>query len=349
MSPLFTNLVLFPRKGPHDKLKQGNRMYGLYRRLLAGMTVVSIAYLFGGYSATHNIFPFPGLRAVKALIIPKNLPPSRFAFDQAGRLVSDDQKFPVPCPQQTNRTAVLLLLGQSNAGNHGGQRFRSEHGAKVVNFFGGQCFVSVSPLLGSDGTNGEYWTQLGNLLVDSGAFDQVVLAPVTLSGSEISRWARGGDLNAMMINTAIQLQQYNFHVTHILWDQGEIDYVIGTSETSYYQKFISIVNSLRDHQITSPVFVSVASKCLEASNGGTRFHSADNPIVRAQLALPNSRKGIRSGVNTDALLDDDLDRFDDCHFSSLGAHKVAKAWADLLVSDRSSNEPASVGNDAPRR
>lgn len=324
-------------------------MYGLYRRLLAGMTVVSIAYLFGGYSATHNIFPFPGLRAVKALIIPKNLPPSRFAFDQAGRLVSDDQKFPVPCPQQTNRTAVLLLLGQSNAGNHGGQRFRSEHGAKVVNFFGGQCFVSVSPLLGSDGTNGEYWTQLGNLLVDSGAFDQVVLAPVTLSGSEISRWARGGDLNAMMINTAIQLQQYNFHVTHILWDQGEIDYVIGTSETSYYQKFISIVNSLRDHQITSPVFVSVASKCLEASNGGTRFHSADNPIVRAQLALPNSRKGIRSGVNTDALLDDDLDRFDDCHFSSLGAHKVAKAWADLLVSDRSSNEPASVGNDAPRR
>ena len=297
------------------------------------MVVVFIAYLFGGYSDRHNIFPFPALWAVKALIIPPPPnPPSRFAFDQAGRLASDDQKSAVPCPQQTDRTAVLLLIGQSNAGNHGGQRFHSEHGEKVVNFFGGQCFVAVSPLLGSDGTNGEYWTQLGNLLVDSGAFDQVVLAPVTLSGSEISRWARGGDLNAVMINTAVQLQQY-YHVTHTLWHQGEIDYVIGTSETSYYQKFISIVDSLRDQQITSPVFVSVASKCLEASNGGTRFHSANNAIVRAQLALPNTQKGIRSGVNTDALVDE-LDRYDDCHFSSSGAQKVAKAWADLLLRDR---------------
>jgi hypothetical protein len=305
----------------------------LYTRLSAGVVVVFITYLFGGYSYGHNIFPFPALRAVKALIIPNSNPPSRFAFDQTGRLVSDDQKSAVQCPQQTDRTAVLLLIGQSNAGNHGGQRFHSEHGEKVVNFFGGQCFVAVSPLLGSDGTKGEYWTQLGNLLVDYGAFDQVVLAPVTLSGSEISRWSQGGDLNAVMINTAVQLQQYNYHVTHTLWHQGEIDYVIGTSETSYYQKFISIVDSLRDQQITSPVFVSVASKCLEASNGGTRFHSANNAIVRAQLALPNTQKGIRSGVNTDALLDE-LDRYDDCHFSSSGAQKVAKAWADLLLGDR---------------
>ncbi|MGC2222982.1 MAG: sialate O-acetylesterase [Methylocella sp.] len=306
-------------------------MYSSYARFSAGVAAVFIAYSFGGYSARHIIFPCPALKAVKALII--DPPPSRFAFDRAGRLVSVDQKSAVPCPQQTDRTAVLLLIGQSNAGNHGGQLFRSEHGEKVVNFFGGQCFVAVSPLLGSDGTNGEYWTQLGNLLVDSGAFDQVVLAPVTLSGSEISRWSRGGDLNALMVNTVVQLQQRNYLVTHTLWHQGEIDYVIGTSETSYYQKFISMVDSLRDHGITSPVFVSVASKCLEPSNGGTRFHSANNAIVRAQLALPNTQKGIRSGVNTDALLDE-LDRYDNCHFSSSGAQKVAKAWADLLLQDR---------------
>ena len=309
-------------------------MYSLYVRTVAGVVVVLIAYLFGGYGAGKDIFPFPALRAVKALIIPPAPnPPSRFAFDQVGRLVSDDQKSAVPCPQQTDRTAVLLLLGQSNAGNHGGQRFRSEHGAKIVNFFGGQCFVAVSPLLGSDGINGEYWTQLGNALVDSGTFDQVVLAPVAISGSEITRWSRGGDLNAVMINAVIQLRQHNYHVTDTLWHQGEIDYVIGTSETSYYQKFLSIVDSLRDQQITSPVFVSVASKCIGASNGGLPFHSADNAIVRAQLALPNTQKGIRSGVNTDALLNE-LDRYDDCHFSSSGAQKVANAWAELLLGNR---------------
>lgn len=306
-------------------------MHSLYTKLFAGVMAVFIAYLYGGYSGRHNIFPFPALRAVKALIIPPPPnPPSRYAFDQVGRLVSDDQKSAVPCPQQTDRTAILLLIGQSNASNHGGQRFRSEHGAKIVNFFGGQCFVAASPLLGSDGSKGEYWTQLGNLLVDSGAFEQVVLAPVGINGSEISRWSRGGDLNAVLINTAVQLQQYNYHVTHTLWHQGEIDYVRGTTETSYAKKFMSMVDSLRDQQVTSPVFVSVTSKCLETSNGGTRFHTAINAIVRAQMSLPNIQAGIRSGVNTDALLDE-LDRYDDCHFSSSGSNKVAKAWADLLL------------------
>jgi hypothetical protein len=165
-----------------------NSLFDSYTRAFAGIAVVFIVYLFGGYSAHKGIFPFPALRAAKALIIPSApILPSRFAFDEVGRLVWDDQKSPVPCPQQTDRTAVLLLIGQSNAGNHGGQRFRSEHGAKIVNFFGGQCFIAVSPLLGSDGINGEYWTQLGNVLIDSGAFDQVVLAPVAISGAEIAR------------------------------------------------------------------------------------------------------------------------------------------------------------------
>ena len=33
---------------------------------------------------------------------------------------------------QTDRTAVLLVLGQSNAANYGGQRFASKHGGKIV-------------------------------------------------------------------------------------------------------------------------------------------------------------------------------------------------------------------------
>jgi len=52
--------------------------------------------------------------------------------------------------------------------------------------------------------------------------------------------------------------------------------------------------------------------------------------MRAQLALPNTQKGIKSGVNTDVT---ELDRYDDCHFSSSGAQKVANAWAELLRAD----------------
>src|SRR5262245_1614238 len=63
------------------------------------------------------------------------------------------------------------------------------------------------------------------------------------------------------------------------------------------------INALRGEGVTAPVYLSIASKCLEPSNAGTRRHSADNPVVRAQLALSSGDRNIRRGVNTDALLD----------------------------------------------
>jgi hypothetical protein len=298
---------------------------------LLAILVLTATYLFGAYSARHQLFPFPFFQALKTRA--SSTAPDLYTFDKAGRLASGDQKKAVACPQQADRTAVLLLIGQSNAGNHGGQRFRSEHGEKVVNFFDGQCYAAASPLLGSDGIGGEYWTQLGNFLLDRESFDQVILAPLSISGSEVSRWGAGGDLNGTMIDTASQLQQRGYLVTHVLWVQGEIDYVKGTSEKDYRDRFMSLVSSLRSHGVAAPVYVAIATKCLGAINGGARFHSADNPVARAQLALPDPGANLRSGVNSDALLGD-LDRYDDCHFASSGEQKVARAWADLLSTAR---------------
>jgi hypothetical protein len=312
-----------------------------FRSHAVKLFVVTVAFLVGGYSAGKNMFPFSALRSLKTVMV--SPPPStlgRFGFDQAGRLSSDDQKAVVPCPEQTGRTAVLLLLGQSNAGNHGGQRFQSQHGQKVLNYFDKRCFVAESPLLGSDGVKGEYWTELGNLLVASGAFDQVVLIPVSISGSEISRWAQGGDINPLVAHAVIESRQANYRVTHVLFHQGEIDYVLGTSEDSYRDGFMSLVETLRRQDVTAPVYVSVTTKCLGASNSGTHFHSNDNSVSRAQIALPNERKAIRPGVNSDALLQR-IDRFDDCHFGGSGAEKVAKAWFGLLRGETPQDKSAT--------
>jgi hypothetical protein len=87
---------------------------------------------------------------------------------------------------------------------------------------------------------------------------------------------------------------------------------------------------LRAAKVDAPVFVSVASKCLEASNGGTRTHDPDNPVTRAQKALPDSSLRIKAGVDTDALLTES-DRMDDCHMGASAEVKVAHAWAQLLL------------------
>lgn len=300
-----------------------------------GLLVLFALYLFGALSARHEIVPWPQLLALRELIPrTKTVRESRYSFEDSGRLAADETKTAVACPPQTNQTAVLLILGQSNAANHAGQRYRSDYGERVVNFFGERCFIAASPLLGSTDTDGEYWTRLGNLLVASGKIANVVIAPLAFSGSEVARWAQGGDINALLVDTVKQLQDVGYRVTDVLWDQGEVDYVKGTSADAYRERFLSMVDTLRTQGIGAPIYITIASKCLEPSNGGFKTHVPDNQIVRAQMALSRSGNGLEAGVNTDTLLGE-TDRYDDCHIGGTGAEKVSREWAGLLLSGRS--------------
>ncbi|MBY5371526.1 sialate O-acetylesterase [Rhizobium leguminosarum] len=304
------------------------------KTMAAGLAALIAIYFLGGMSARHEIFPWPQLSALKKMVGgEKPAAPSRYTFDDKARLIGDESKTPVTCPAQTDRTAVLLILGQSNAANDGGQRHTSNYAARVVNAFDKRCFVAASPLLGSTDTKGEYWTLLGNNLIASGQNDSVILAPLAYSGSEVARWATGGDLNPVLVDTMKQLQDSGYRITSVLWVQGEKDLVMGATAEAYQKHFTSMVDTLRQHGVEAPVYISIASKCLEPSNGGFKEHIPDNPIVRAQLALSKSGHGIREGVNYDALLDGE-DRYDDCHIGGSGAEKVSGAWLNLLRGDR---------------
>lgn len=302
---------------------------------LALFAIICFAYAFGGYSAKRDLLPYSLAHKAKTYFLPEASVTGRYTIDKSNRLVSDDQRAPVACPSQTDKSAVLLILGQSNAANHQGQRYRSAYGSQIVNFIDGRCYISASPLLGATGEMGEYWTQLGNLLVSSGHFSQVVLAPVTVSGAEVARFAPGGDLNQIALDAAKSLEQSGYHITHVLWHQGERDYVDRTPHRAYRERLRSLVSNLRTIGVTAPFYVSIASKCLGLSNGGTRVHHPDNNVVRAQRALHDPSLGITGGIDTDALMDE-LDRVDGCHFSATGEQKAAEAWADLLISAQKS-------------
>jgi len=289
-------------------------------------------FLLGGYLGRNDYFPFRTLHAIRTTLFPKEPPQSRYIFNSAGRLVADEQKISVGCPQQTTRTAMLLVVGQSNAANHHGQRFSSRHSGRLINFFNGHCFVAASPLLGSTGSQGEYWTELGNLLLETGEFDLVVLAPAAVTGSAVADWAVGGSHHIALIETIDQLRKAGYTPSQLLWHQGERDYVDGTSEAAYRASFLSLVQSIRTSGVDAPVFVSVASKCLEASNGGSRTHQVNNPVTRAQKALPDQSLNIFPGIDTDLLLNDH-DRYDDCHIGWSGQLKIAQAWTKLLTAE----------------
>jgi hypothetical protein len=300
--------------------------------LVAGLGVGLMAYLFGAFSFSRNLWPIGYLRNVKQLIKPgiySNTAQlnAEVVFDQFGRLASYPGKIEIPCPGQTEGTAVLLLIGQSNAANTGGQRHASAHGDKVLNYFSGKCFIAASPLLGASDKRGDAWTLLGNKLVDSGLADRVILVSAAVGGTLISRWKAGGDLNRMLLEVIDEVSP-RLRITHVLWHQGEEDFLAATSQSDYSGMFHSMVESIRSRGIDAPVFPSIATKC-----GIHPGWNLENPVANAQRALADPRKNIYPGIDTDRLLGSD-DRYDDCHLAASGQEKFADAWAALLKSRR---------------
>lgn len=290
----------------------------------AALVLAAGAYLVGAYSMARLAWPIQEIRALKHQLTGQaSLTDGVPIFDKYGRLTSYPGKIEVECPKQTDKTLVLLVAGQSNTGNHAGQRYESNYGTRVINFWNGKCYKAESPLLGTTGNWGESWTLLANKLIAANMADQVVLIPAGIGGTPIIRWQNNGDLNKMLLDVVKNVQA-RYKVTQVLWHQGESDYGNKTTITEYAQRFESLVQSLRDKGVNAPVLPSVATKC-----GLDTAWSADNPVAAAQNALPNRDKRIYAGPNTDQLLDK-LDRFDDCHFSGSGQEKFANAWVAAI-------------------
>jgi hypothetical protein len=277
------------------------------------------AYVFGAYSFSKNIWPMGILRELKKFT-PWNLQGS---YDEFDRLIAYPNKKAVPCPKQTADTAVLLVIGQSNSANHAKKRFITQYPEQVVNYFNGSCHVASSPLLGASGEDGEFITPLADKLIQDGIYQSVVIIASGIAGTPISRWQRDGDLNEMALAVTRELQT-QYKITHIIWHQGEADYINKTSMKNYIKSFNSLVETLRESNVVAPIFISIASKC-----GGKSAWEENNPTATGQHQLVDN-KHIFLGVDTDKLLSAVDRQADGCHFGETGQLKTAESFARAI-------------------
>lgn len=155
-------------------------------------------------------------------------------------------------------------------------------------------------------------------MITNGTFKDVVIIASGISGSPISRWQLGGDLNGMLIAT-LEEARSKYTITDIVWHQGENDFRDGTSAKDYAASFRSLLNSLTAIKIAAPTFISIASKCL-----GTDWKETNQTASGQRMLIDNKR--VFLGVDTDSLLVS-KDRHDGCHFSEDGQQKTADALA----------------------
>jgi Carbohydrate esterase, sialic acid-specific acetylesterase len=283
--------------------------------LLGLITSCGAAFAIGLYVGVKQVWPVPQLRRLVAAKAQ-----SLVRTDEFGRLLSYPGKIEIICPIQDKDTAVLLLVGQSNAANYQGQRHQSADD-RVVNFVNGRCYRAASPLLGADGQQGEAWTLLGNKLVQSGLYRTVILIPAAVGGSSVRRWAKGGDLNAMLAAVIGEVRA-RYTITAVLLNQGATDFALRTPEDRYRSDLKSLIDTVRAEGVHAPIFIT------RYSVGGPDW-TEDNPVARAQASLADSRNAVFDGPNTDRDVTP-FDRYDGTHFGASGQEKFASAWMRLL-------------------
>ncbi|XSC43585.1 hypothetical protein ACF1BQ_037650 [Bradyrhizobium sp. RDT10] len=69
------------------------------------------------------------------------------------------------------------MHGQSNAANYGTTRHAAREAVDNFDPATGKCFAAADPLLGTDGIGGSFATRLGDILVQAGRYDRVILVP----------------------------------------------------------------------------------------------------------------------------------------------------------------------------
>ena len=231
------------------------------------------------------------------------------------------------------RSAVFLILGQSNAANHGQDRYQPTEEVYSLNFLDMKCYRANDPLPGSSGTGGSVWSRLGDRLIKAGLYDRVLFVPLAFGGTYVRDWVPGGTANKRLALALSRLQKWLgeefLSFTGVVWQQGEAEANhTALSDRDYREAVLQVVADLRSNGVFSPVFSTLSTLC----EAGPHEHRNHEAIRKAQRELPDPRSGIILGPDTDTI--SGSDRTDGCHFSSSGLEACTKLWFEVLKSRR---------------
>lgn len=230
------------------------------------------------------------------------------------KLATDAAASPLPCDVlRREKPYFFLVLGQSNAGNHGIAVSSTNSVVSLVR--GNHCFQGTDPLPGATGRGGSIWSRLPSLLHPH----KVAIAVVAVESTTISQWVQPGFPAWELRQQALALRRLGIEVDLILWQQGEADAKAGTRQQSYTDDFMRLVSFLRTLEINAPIVVARSTYCKGVWGDRVRV---------ALESVASKHHDVLIGPDTDILLGDF--RVDDCHFSVKGLDEAARLWADSI-------------------
>lgn len=219
-----------------------------------------------------------------------------------------------PCGDLDSKR-VFLVIGQSNAANHGETPGSSEHG---LVWAGGKCYALVDPLPGGTGRGGSIWTRFADLWFDRTG-ESTVFVVLAVDATTVGEWVSHPKLVARFGNLLTSLRDHTVELDAVLWQQGEADAQRKTSRQDYISSSGGITKRLRPHDSERPLFVAKSTRCRS---------SKYEPVRLAVKELIENWKGVYAGPDADLI--DLAYRFDGCHFSDIGLRHSAILWIDSI-------------------
>lgn len=222
-----------------------------------------------------------------------------------------------PCEAMKEEKPVfVLILGQSNAGNHG-ESAPDKDGQPVSLVNHGKCFLSSDPLPGATGRGGSIWSRLPALLHPN----RIAISLLAVESTPVRQWVAPGYLSWELKHELEALRRIGVVVDLVIWQQGEADARDGTTAATYRGDFLKLRSALRAHGVEAPLMVALSTRCKAFSGDAVRQALSD---------LVGEQNDVWMGPDTDKLLGDA--RIDGCHFSIKGLDEAAKLWANAIQS-----------------
>ncbi len=215
------------------------------------------------------------------------------------------------------RLMVAVVFGQSNSTDSSPGRKTLNRNVYMMDS-NGLCSYASDPMLYKPVLDlGCVWSRLGPKIVSAGLYDNVLFISVGVGGTSVSLWVPGALYHDRITEAMDLLGNAGFSTTHFLWHQGESDRYSTADE--YKTNFNLMLGSIRSRQPTTPVYVSIASRC-----GGDPI----TQIQQAQMDLVDIENYVFQGPNTDTL--GFSYRYDGCHFHEGGLEAHADLWMEVL-------------------
>ena len=288
-------------------------------------------FIYGVCVGKYKIFPYEFIASVIAKIKQRfkkeEEPLIMWGYhDLSDKEESDFQSLDM------KKTMVILVYGQGNAANGGEVKYNPRH--NVLNAYKGKCYKANDPLLGATDNKGTVWSRLGDKIIESGVYDNVIIKTIAVGGAPIICWTVSGigigykgrifgNYHSKILEAYEEMNSMGLPITHILWHQGESDTVNKTTKEDYKERFLDMWSNMRKQGIDAPIYIAQASRYGKLTNKN---------VVKAQMELSMENVGVFAGPNTD-IIDSFDDRTDDGQrFSEQGLEKHAKGWLEYLQS-----------------